>query len=78
MYRTENIHFAHSPDDGRIILPNGEVLMEIKTPFGVPLWLARLLCETSVYSTSFSKYGRCFADMRQREALEREEVKLSA
>lgn len=31
--------------------------MEIKTADAVPLWLARLLSENQIVSTSFSKYG---------------------
>ena len=39
----------------------GDVLMEIKIPGTAPLWLAHLLSETSVFSTSFSKYGSCYS-----------------
>ena len=39
----------------------GDVLMEIKIPGMAPLWLAHLLSETSVFSTSFSKYGSCYS-----------------
>lgn len=39
----------------------GDVLMEIKIPGTAPLWLAHLLSETGVFSTSFSKYGSCYS-----------------
>ena len=35
----------------------GHILMEIKIPGAAPLWLARLLSENRITSTSFSKYG---------------------
>ena len=46
-----------SGDDGQPILPDGQILMEIKIPGTAPLWLARLLSENGIFSTSFSKYG---------------------
>ena len=45
---------------GEALLPNGEVLMEIKIPNAAPLWLAHLLSELEVFPTSFSKYGTCY------------------
>ena len=42
---------------GTPILPTGLTLMEIKSPGGMPLWLARTLTENKIYKTSFSKYG---------------------
>ena len=44
-------------DDGAPILPPDQVLMELKIPGAAPLWLARLLSENGIFSTSFSKYG---------------------
>ncbi|MBQ9493218.1 MAG: polyphosphate polymerase domain-containing protein [Oscillibacter sp.] len=44
-------------DYGQPILNGGQILMEIKIPGAAPLWLARLLSENRVASTSFSKYG---------------------
>ena len=58
-YRLDRLNFS-SPLDGRVILPLGEVVMEIKTPMGIPLWLARALSENHIYPRSFSKYGVCF------------------
>lgn len=36
------------------------VLMEIKIPGTMPLWLSCLLDEAAVFPTSFSKYGYCY------------------
>ena len=44
-------------DHGTFLLPEDAILMEIKIPGAAPLWLARLLSENQIFSTSFSKYG---------------------
>ena len=44
-------------DYGVPILDGDAVLMEIKIPGAAPLWLAHLLSENHIVSTSFSKYG---------------------
>ena len=45
--------------DGEIygvpLLEEGQTLMEIKTPGGIPLWLSHTLCRLQLYQTSFSK-----------------------
>ena len=55
-WRTENADLRLG-DHGRLLLPEDTVLMEIKIPGTAPLWLARLLSENRIFSTSFSKYG---------------------
>ena len=44
-------------DHGSPILGDDQILMEIKIPGTAPLWLAHLLSENHIVSTSFSKYG---------------------
>ncbi len=46
-------------DDGALLLPEDEVLMEIKIPGAMPVWLAELLSGMALFPTSFSKYGTC-------------------
>ena len=46
-----------SGDHGVPLLEDDRILMEIKIPGAAPLWLARLLSENRISSTSFSKYG---------------------
>ena len=46
--------------DGTPILPPELTLMEIKSPGGMPLWLAHTLTENKIYKTSFSKYGMAY------------------
>jgi len=48
---------------GTAILPEGKVLMEIKTAGGIPLWMTHCLTEQKLYKTSFSKYGTAFASL---------------
>lgn len=52
-----------SPAYGRALLPEGEVLMEIKCSGGIPLWLTAVLSREKIYKTSFSKYGRAYETM---------------
>lgn len=42
---------------GTSILEEGQVLMEIKIPGSMPLWLSHALAENKIYPISFSKYG---------------------
>lgn len=46
--------------DGTPLLKEGQVLMEIKTPDGIPLWMAHCLTKNKIYRTSFSKYGTAY------------------
>lgn len=46
---------------GKPILPEGTVLMELKCPGAIPLWMAHALSREHIYKTSFSKYGTAYA-----------------
>lgn len=48
---------------GTPLLEAGMVLMEIKTPRAIPLWMSRILTEEHIYKTSFSKYGTAYETM---------------
>lgn len=48
------------PPSGDSILPEGKVLMEVKTSGAIPLWLTRVLTDNAIYKTSFSKYGTAY------------------
>jgi len=65
-YRVQGLTFEQ-PDRGTPVLSSGAVIMEIKMPGGMPLWLARMLSEHKVYPTSFSKYGACYVDHMQKQ-----------
>ncbi len=58
-WRERELSFAAGAG-GELLLPDGEVLMELKIPGAAPLWLAHLLSEQALYPTSFSKYGVCY------------------
>lgn len=47
-------------DEGRAVLPEERIIMEVKTPASVPLWMVSLLSECRIYPGSFSKYGTCY------------------
>ena len=48
--------------DGDPLLPPDRVLMEVKLPDAAPLWLSRLLSESGIFPTSFSKYGTLYQE----------------
>lgn len=45
---------------GTPLLPEGKVLMEIKTSGGIPLWMTHVLSQERIFKTSFSKYGTAY------------------
>ncbi|MDX9872071.1 MAG: polyphosphate polymerase domain-containing protein [Clostridia bacterium] len=47
-------------DWGRPLLDTDSILLEIKIPGAIPLWLNRLLTEMELFPTPFSKYGVCY------------------
>ena len=50
-------------DSGKEILPDGRVLMEIKTGGAVPLWLADALDSGHLAPAKYSKYGSAYIDL---------------
>lgn len=48
---------------GKPILQPDQVLMELKTSGGMPLWMVHALSQQSIFKTSFSKYGAAYQDM---------------
>lgn len=46
---------------GTPLLQEGMVLMELKTPGGIPLWMTDFLTRQRLYKTSFSKYGTAYS-----------------
>lgn len=60
--RQENLSLC-AENYGTPILDPGQVLMEVKCPGGIPLWLTSLLSREKLYKTSFSKYGTAYQTM---------------
>ena len=45
---------------GKPLLKEGLVLMEIKSPDRIPMWMTKLLSRERIYRSSFSKYGTAY------------------
>lgn len=45
---------------GRAVLPQNQVLLEVKTADAIPMWLVKFMSERKIYKTSFSKYGTAY------------------
>ena len=45
---------------GEPLLPNDHMILEIKIPGAIPLWLSKALSEENIFMTSYSKYGKEF------------------
>lgn len=59
--RARNVQIDPSKGDwGAPVLSPELVLMELKVPAAVPLWLAHLLSEEQIRPAHFSKYGACY------------------
>ena len=40
--------------------------MEVKIPGAAPVWLSQVLSSLNIYPISFSKYGKCYQKMMER------------
>ncbi len=45
------------------LIPEGTVLMELKCPGCMPLWMSEVLSRERIYKSSFSKYGTAYRTM---------------
>lgn len=63
---------------GTPLLKEGEVLMELKTSGGLPLWMSHELSRLRVYQTSFSKYGLAYQDLIRKSSTEEQRRNLYA
>ena len=62
LWRTDHIDLGASCWGTSILGPD-EVLMELKTPGGIPLWMTRFFTENNIRKISFSKYGTAYKQM---------------
>jgi hypothetical protein len=62
-YRTHDLDLL-APEGGRQLLSPGSVLLEVKAPGAMPLWLAHGLGSVGATATAFSKYGRAYQALR--------------
>lgn len=58
-WRTDALALTAQPG-GEPLLPEGTVLLEVKTARAIPLWLVRALAAQNIRRTSFSKYGTVY------------------
>ena len=68
--RRDNISLETEIWGGKVI-PNENVLMEVKAFGGMPVWLTDFLTENHIYRTSFSKYGTAYSEFVLPEMLEK-------
>ena len=59
-YRTRDLSLSKALY-GTLILSYDYAIMEIKTAYGIPMWLCHLLSEMKIYKTSYSKYGTAYS-----------------
>ena len=62
LWRTEDMNLGGYVWGSRV-LEGDTVLMELKTPGGIPLWMVRFLSQQRIYQTSFSKYGTAYQQL---------------
>lgn len=60
-WRKEQVDLT-AGDYGEEILKDDEVLMEIKIPMAMPVWMSDVLNELEIFPVSFSKYGVCYKE----------------
>ncbi len=65
-YREDRLDLAEDTQ-GILLLPEEQLVMEIKIPDSFPFWLARLLSKHKIYPTSFSKYGTYYKQKMLKE-----------
>ena len=51
--------------NGQQLLPEGTILMEVKIPGAMPLWMAELFEDIIPYQASFSKYGAYYKELTE-------------
>lgn len=62
-YRMGTFPTEDSIGEGTPILPHDELILEIKTPGAMPLWLASALSQLKIYPSPFSKYAYAYYDI---------------
>ena len=69
LWRTESLDLSKGAWGQSLLRPD-QILLEIKIPGAMPLWLARALSECGICRTSFSKYGRAYETMLRQTILQ--------
>ncbi|MBO4452949.1 MAG: polyphosphate polymerase domain-containing protein [Clostridia bacterium] len=58
-YRVTDLDLR-APAEGKLLLPEGYTVLEIKVQQSIPLWLSAILDKGGIYKASFSKYGTAY------------------
>lgn len=53
--------------EGKPVLDEEKILMEIKTGAAIPLWMCETLSKNRIYKTTFSKYGTAYVNNFRRK-----------
>ena len=61
-YRQSELTLNSAPWGTPILKPD-QVLMELKTSGGLPLWMVQALSKEKIFKASFSKYGTAYKDI---------------
>lgn len=62
LWRTDHIDLGASCWGAGLLGPD-QVLMELKTPGGIPLWMVKFLTENDIRKVSYSKYGTAYGQL---------------
>ena len=62
LWRTDHLDLGASVWGTSVLRPD-EVLLEIKTLGGIPMWMVKFLSENEIRRVSFSKYGTAYQQM---------------
>ena len=65
-FRTEALTLDSDPWGTPLLGPD-QMLMELKAPGAIPLWMVHLLTELRLYKTSFSKFGTAYQILLEQE-----------
>ena len=63
-YRTKKLNLERGAGGKKYFKDSKNVILEIKTGGGMPLWLVHALNELKIYPQSFSKYGKIYQQMK--------------
>ena len=66
-YRDHNLKFAKHKNDKMYFKDDHNIIMEIKTPEALPLWLVKKLSELKLYPRRFSKIGNIYQSLRKEQ-----------
>ncbi|MBQ8985257.1 polyphosphate polymerase domain-containing protein [Candidatus Saccharibacteria bacterium] len=64
-YRNDNLSFVKKASDKRFFKDEKNIIMEVKTMGGMPLWLVSLLSKNKIYPVRFSKIGKIYELIRK-------------